>query len=249
MDERSVTDKGVMAAPMNSEQYEHHVASVLRSEGWEPRVTRHSRDLGVDVVAVRDQRRLAVQAKMYGSSSTKVNAEQIMCLHGAAAYADYGDRMLATDGQLTREAQLVAEKLGVLVRHIPAHAGDLERSSNLEATVGFGEIWAKHIEPLAGTDLARPNGKVMAILEADGSGVLRLTTGGTRQRIRIDTFRWTVERLLAGETVTRTQIHERDPRQVSSGVLLILATVPIFETVIAGGGKAIRASSIASASR
>ncbi len=220
---------------MDPEQYEHHVAAVLRSEGWATTVTRHSRDLGVDVLATRDRRRMAVQAKMYGATTTKVNAEQVMCLHGAAAYADCTERMLATDGKLTREAVHVADKLGVLVRHItPQEAPEPSGASS------FGALWRDHMEPLAGTTLTRPNGKTMEILEIDGAGVLRVTTGGTRQRISIDTFRWTVERLLAGETVTRAQIHERDPRQVSSGVLFILSTLPCFEACAAGNGKALR---------
>ena len=224
-----------MPSPMDPEQYEHHVARTLRAEGWETTVTRMSRDLGVDVLATREGRRLAVQAKMYGATSTKVNAEQIMCLHGAAAYADCTERMLATDGVLTAEARAVAEKLKVTVRHIaPATPAIPSRS-------GFGKLWHDHIEPLAGTELTRSNGKSMRILEVDAGGVLRITTGGTRQRITIDTFRWTVERLLEGETVTRAEIHERNPRQVSSGVLLILAAgVPQFELITVGRAKALR---------
>jgi hypothetical protein len=80
----------------------------------------------------------------------------------------------------------------------------------------------------------------MQIVDVNGSGVRRVTTGGTRQRIAIDTFRWAIDRLLAGDTVTRKEIHERDPRQVSSGVILILATVPLFEEVKVGRLNAIR---------
>lgn len=222
---------------MNPEQYEHHVAKVLSQEGWQAAVSRHSRDLGIDVLATRDDRRLAVQVKMYGGSTTKINAERIMCLYGAAAYAECSERMLATNGQLTTEAQLVAAKLNVTVRQIPA----ADPGGRPTSAVGFGQIWREHIEPLAGTNIARSNGKTMRILEVDGSGVLRVTTSGTRQRIELDIFRWAIERLLHGEMVTRAEIHERSsPRRVSSGVLLILGTVPSFELVTVGRGKAIR---------
>jgi HJR/Mrr/RecB family endonuclease len=87
---------------MNPEQYERHVAAELTREGWKTSVSRLSGDLGVDVLAERRGRRLAVQAKMYGASTTKVNHEQVMCLHGAAAYADCPEMMLATDGQADR---------------------------------------------------------------------------------------------------------------------------------------------------
>lgn len=229
---------------MNPEEYEHHVADVLRSEGWTTTVTRQARDLGVDVFAVSGERRLAIQAKMYGSSSTKVNAEQIMCLHGASAYADCNESMLATDGQLTHEAELVADKLGIAVRHIGVPTAWLAEDLP-PGTRSFGAIWRDYIEPLAGTELVRESGKTMKIVEVDGSGIRRITTGGTAQRISIDIFRWTIERLLAGETVSRKEIHERNPRKVSSGVMLILGSVPGFETVSIDQGKALRSRATA----
>lgn len=177
---------------------------------------------------------------MYGGSATKVNAERIMCLYGAAAYAGCGQRMLATDGQLTPEAELVADKLGVGVRFIAA-------TSRREPTgEGFSLIWREHIEPPAGTELEREDGTTMAILEVDGSGLRRITSKGSEQTIDIEVFRWTIERLLAGETVTRTQIHERAaPKRVSSAVLRVLAAVPQFETVTVGRAKAVRSRAAA----
>lgn len=226
-----------MTSTMNPEQYEHHVAGVLRDEGWETTVSRSGRDLGIDVLATRDDRRLAVQVKKYGGSSSKVNAERIMCLYGAAAYADCTDTMLATDGELTAEALRVAEKLEVVVRWIPA---SIALDDPDEAT-GFGKLWSEHIEPLAGTNLERQNGKRMELLQIDGSGVRRLTTSGRPQHIDIGVFRWTVERLLAGETVTRAEIHERSsPDRVASGVLLILGQAPQFELITVGRSKALR---------
>lgn len=224
---------------MNWEEYEHHVAGVLRAEGWQTTVTRRSRDLGVDVLACRGERRLAVQAKMYGSSSTKVNTKQVMRLHGASAYADCNESLLVTDGQLTREAELVADKLGIGVRHIAAQT-DRPAAEATGFARSFGAIWRDHIEPLAGTELVRDNGKTMKIIDVDGSGVRRITTGGTAQRIEIDIFRWTIDRLLAGETVSRKEIHERMGGRASSGVMLILGSVPDFETLSVGREKALR---------
>lgn len=225
---------------MSPEDYEHHVAAVLRTEGWATTVTRLSRDLGVDIVAERAGSRMAVQAKMYGASSTKVNAEQVMCLYGAAAYADCTERMLATDGRFTSEAQVVATKLDVEVRSFRVDAVASSAFPPAPATDSFRAIWRNHVEPLAGTEIKRDDGKVMRILEVDGSGVRRITTGGTKQRIGIDTFRWAIDCVLAGESVTRKQIHERNPRQVSSGVMLILGRVPLFELVTVGRLTAIR---------
>ena len=63
-----------MTRSMDPEQYEHHVAAVLRHEGWETVVSRRGRDLGVDILATREDRRLAVQVKKYGESTTKITS-------------------------------------------------------------------------------------------------------------------------------------------------------------------------------
>src|SRR3954451_20353188 len=52
---------------MNPEEDEHHVAALLRGEGWMARVTSYSRDHGLDIIAERQGRRVGVQVKMYGA--------------------------------------------------------------------------------------------------------------------------------------------------------------------------------------
>jgi restriction system protein len=102
------------------EEYEHHVAGVLRREGWEARVTPHQRDHGVDIVAERGRVRLAVQVKMFGGSNRPVAGKAVMELHGAAAFADCNKAMIATNGRLLPDAEAVAKKLGIEVRIIAA---------------------------------------------------------------------------------------------------------------------------------
>lgn len=227
-------------ATMNGEQYEHHVAAVLASEGWDTTVTPLSHDMGVDILAELADRRLAVQAKKYGGTSTKVkvNARQVMHLFGAAAYADCHEALLATDGTLTADARVVAEKLGVVVREIDATA--VGQTPSADRALDFGMVWEKFIVPLAGTSILRGTGTTVQIVSVDNSGIRRITSGGTPQRMAIETFRWAIDRLLDGETVMRAEIHEHDPEQVSSGVLLVLSEVPMFEAITVGRAKGIR---------
>lgn len=226
---------------MNSEQYEHHVAAVLAGEGWMTTVSRLSGDLGVDVVAERLGERLAVQAKMYGGSATKVNAEQIMCLYGAAAYIDCNQMMLATNGHLTTDATRVAEKLGVNVRQIladphTATAGTIATAPRLS----FGMIWDSRIDPMNGTRVPRSTGAQMQILAVDGSGIRRVTSKGIDQLIPIEIFRWAIDRLLAGELVTRQDLRDRHVGRFSSAAMDILAAVPEFESFTDGRSRTLR---------
>ena len=74
----------------------------------------------------------------------------------------------------------------------------------------------------------------------DGAGVVRLTSNGKRQPIKIELFRWAIERLLRGEMVTREDINTNCIGRASSGVVLILSQVPAFEVFHSDRGIALR---------
>jgi hypothetical protein len=57
---------------------------------------------------------------------------------------------------------------------------------------------------------------------------------GKEQLIDIEVFRWTIDHLLLGDTVLREAINDRFRSPVSSGVLLILRTLPMFEVTAEG---------------
>ena len=74
---------------MEGHEFEYFCADLLKDNGFtEVEVTRGSGDYGVDVFAVKGKEKLAIQAKMYGSSSRMVNRQAMMELYGAAAYFD-----------------------------------------------------------------------------------------------------------------------------------------------------------------
>jgi hypothetical protein len=232
--------------PVTPEEYEHHVAEILREEGWEARVTPHRRDHGVDIVAERGGVRLAVQVKMFGDSNRPVAGKAVMELYGAAAYADCPTAVIATNGRVLPDAEAVAEKLGIEIRIIggSAPASSTKRSSvtapATDGTATFGAIWRDHVVPLAGTMLTRANGTANEILRVDDGGLERRSSNGRTQRIEIEIFRWAIERLLRGETVTRDEINAEYPGRASSGIVLVLSQVPLFEVIAVGRKQALR---------
>jgi restriction system protein len=88
------------------------------------------------------------------------------------------------------------------------------------------------IVPLEGTRLAREDGKTNEIVRVDWSGIQRLTSKGNTGFIKIEIFRRVIDRLLAGETVSRAWINDEYPGRASSGIVLILSQVPVFEVVL-----------------
>src|SRR4051812_39769657 len=141
---------------MTPEEYEHHVAAVLRAEGWTTQVTPYVRDGGVDIVAKRHGARVAVQVKMYGTTR-RVNAREVRELFGAAKVFDCTSAMVATDGELLSDARVIAAKLDVAIRHIPrpvdrrrARSRGLASAAVVPVPSGpstFGWIWREHVVP------------------------------------------------------------------------------------------------------
>lgn len=226
--------------PTAATTYQHHVAKVLRDEGWTTTVGPPGRDGGVDVIAERDGRRLGVQVKMYGRAGRPVNGQIVREHFGAATEKDCQEFMIATDGRATDEAQTAADKLGVKIRKIPPAVAGAVTDGGGAASLTFDVVWHNHVAVLAGSTLTRPKGTSVVIRAVDGGGVSCISSGGNRRRLDIEIFRWTIERLLAGDVVMRTEIDERYIKRGASSVVLILSSTSLFETTQIDGNLALR---------
>jgi restriction system protein len=229
---------------MTPDEYEGLVAAVLRREGWDATVTPSVRDMGLDVLAERGGVRLGIQAKMYRAANRPVNAEVVMLTYGACAYADCTRCMIATDGRVLKDAERVAAKLDVEIRIIPSTVPTHDDVGGAAEGAGdpqsFGRIWSEDVTALVGRTLHRANGRSNDILAVDTGGVVRRTSNGKTQRIDIDVFRWAIDRLLRGEAVLREDINARCVGRASSGVMLILSELPMFELITQGRKQGIR---------
>ena len=226
-------------------EYEHYIAELLAREGWDVHVTPPRRDFGLDIVCERPGRRLGIQVKMYGAAGRPINAQMVMHLYGAAAYRDCSEAMLVTDGRVLEDARKVAAKLGVEIRYEPAptsgpDGGEVAAKSRRDGPWTFDRVWQEQVMPLAGRVLERGDGSTNEIISVDWSGLTRRTSNGSVQTIDIEIFRWTIERLLEGETVLREEINAQYPKRASSGIVLVLESLPMFEGVRRGRKKGLR---------
>lgn len=228
----------MIVASMNSEEYEHVVAHLLTNEGWRTHIT-PLHDKGLDVLGERDGTRLGVQAKMWSAANKAINTECVMVTYAACAYFDSTRRMIATDTRIRPDAEEVASKLGVEVRHVPPHwPPDMSRTPFPD--LSFGRIWSEQVATLCGRILKRANGSTNEIVSVDETGITRRTSSGKLQHIKADAFRWTIERLIAGEIVLREDINDHVGGRASSGILLILASLPQFEPASLNGKQGLR---------
>ena len=98
---------------MNPRQFEEQVGEYFRQQGYKIEMTPLSGDFGVDIFAYKGEKKLAIQAKMYGGSTRKINRQCVMELHGAKDYFDCTKAIIATNGALLPDALQVAKKLNI----------------------------------------------------------------------------------------------------------------------------------------
>ncbi len=213
---------------MNPRQFEELVCDYFRKNGYKTEMTSYSGDYGVDVFAKKGNEKIAVQAKMYGSSTRKINRQMVMELHGAKDYFDCSRAIIATDGNLLPDAIQVATKLKIEVLYID-NLSQLTQTKDKTGDNTFDNIWEKYIIPLAGKTLIRANGEKNNILKVDWSGIERLTSKGNKGKIAIEIFKLTINRLLRDGYITRDEINQNYSGRASSGVVLILSQVPFFK--------------------
>jgi len=214
---------------MTPREFEAAVAAHFESKGYTTELGAGTNDWGVDVFATKGRERLAIQAKMYGGTTRSVNREQVMQLHGAAAWFECTGAVLATDGELLPDADAVARKLGIsILRDLAGPQARTTRPRARLAAPDFSWVWERHVMPLAGRTLARGDGSSNHIIAVDWAGVTRITSGGTRQHIKVEIFQQAIERVLAGESVSRDSINQMYPGRASSGIMLILSQITLF---------------------
>jgi restriction system protein len=181
---------------------------------------------------------------MYGGGRP-VNRQMVTQLSGDALLQDCTEAMLVTDGRLLDDAMTAAKKLDIEIRYVPVPnsaaneiGGPLDVDTTDEST--FDGIWAGHVMALVGEVLERPGGSTNQVLAVDWTGLKRRSSTGSVGTIDIEIFRWTVEQLLNGHVVLRDEINAQYPKRASSGVVLILGSLPMFETVKVGSKQGLR---------
>lgn len=93
--------------------YEFYAAKYLNDLGYTTDVTNAVGDWGVDIFALKDGIKYAVQVKMYGVSKTKISRKDIMELYGAMEYFDCQAAIVIYNGMINNDSWIVANKLGI----------------------------------------------------------------------------------------------------------------------------------------
>ena len=213
---------------MNPKQFEELVCELFTQKGYKAKATSYINDYGVDVFATKGKEKIAVQAKMYGSGTRKINRQMVMELHGAKDYFDCTKAVIATDGVLMPDALDVAQKLKIDILTIDTSIS-LTKPNKSSNDRTFEGIWEKYIIPLQGETLIRNNGETNQIVKVNWSEVERITSNGNKGKIKVEIFKQAINKLLAEGSITRDYINQNYVGRASSGIILILSQVPFFQ--------------------
>lgn len=209
-------------------EFENLVAAHFEDNGYKVKKTPRNYDFGVDLFAIGNNEKIAIQVKMY--KSRKVNHEAVTVLFAAQKYFDCQSSILVTSGELTKQAQEVAEKLGVSVwaKWYPKSM-DKTRSNIAPADFFFKYLWKNHIMSLSGSVLEGRNGRKNKIIEVNWDFVKRITSNGKKQKIQVEIFRKVINHLVEHGEIERSKINELYVKRASSGITLILAQNPYIK--------------------
>ena len=195
------------------------------------------------MIARKGDEKIAIQAKMYGSSSRKVNRETIMQLVGAKEFHECNKAVIATDGECMPDAIEVAEKLSIEILYLDSsmvifqndntvvqhdEANMVSQTSLSDSGVmPFDEMWKKHIMPLKGQAI-ECDGLENTIIDVDWGGLKRISSKGKKGRIKREDFEFAYKLLVKEGSVERGFLNQHVNR-CSSGIVLVLAQVPFIE--------------------
>jgi hypothetical protein len=95
-------------------EFEVFCAEELRRAGWDARVTQHSRDQGVDVIAEKSNTRVVLQCKLYSNPVGNKAVQEISAgrIHESAHYG-----IVVTNSTYTAPAEELATTNGILLLH------------------------------------------------------------------------------------------------------------------------------------
>lgn len=95
-------------AKMSGREFEEYLAFLLRSQGYtNTRVTSYQGDFGADIVASRDGKKYAIQAKRYRDL---VGVDALYQCFGGQKYYRWDVAMVVTNADFTKQAYQLADK-------------------------------------------------------------------------------------------------------------------------------------------
>ena len=214
-------------------RFEFLAGEYLKKEGFEIEVTQGVADWGVDVFAVKNGLKYAVQAKMYGDCKTKINRRMMMELYGVMRYFDCQGAMMIYNGQMMPDAVKVAEKLDIQLIYIDQHQLDeaCPETDLSETEHTFDTIW-NDISTLAGKTIINSRGTSYQIVCVTDGDITYTNKAGHQMREKADLFRQIVGYICQYGSIQQCQLRGEFGTYASAFISTVFANIPSCEVIL-----------------
>jgi len=215
--------------------FELFCAKYLEELGYTVEVTPGINDWGVDIFAIRNKKKFAVQVKMYGTSKTKISRKDVFELRGVSNYFDCHGAIILYNGTITEDAKKVAEKLGIELLFV--HLKNLEDKytpkelfevSNTNI-LPFNDLWDNYIKPLKGKSIQNQMGLINKIKDVTDGYILKVSSNEKNGKVKIDEFKWAYDVICNQGHIYSIDIRDHFKSKNSSFVTLVFDNIDLFE--------------------
>jgi predicted RecB family endonuclease len=229
---------------LSPSQFEKLISYFLLSQGYNVASIPIGEDVGIDIIAVKENIKLGVQVKKY--SSGKVNLETIYHTYGAAFY-HCTNSSIVTMGELTPNSMRAAEKLELEVwdkifilgldesiLKVTSIQADEEKYEVLD---WFEEICNNHIKRLEGQQIPHiSRDTYIKIIEVNKEGLKIINSSGTERCFDIHKFKGVLVELKNKGSITRKEVSDNYRRRGASAICAVIASLPEVRVDKVNGG-------------
>ena len=206
-------------------EFEEIVSLYFQSKGFVCKRSGGPYDKGVDIIASKDNHKIAIQVKMYKERS--VNYKTIMYLYAGKKIFDCQKGILITSGLVHENAKNIAKTLGIEIKENWFPSKNFNDKINVNTS--FSDFWAQQIMPLKNSNVKTITGKNSMVIDVSFDGVRRKTSNGKINFVNIGIFKQVYNLLLDRNEITRNEINHLYPGRASSFIVAIFSALTMFK--------------------
>lgn len=220
---------------LSPNEFEVFISNLLKGQGYTIKRFAPGEDIGIDIIANKDNYSIAIQVKKY--ISRKVNLSMVYHTYGATEYYNCNKSVIVSLSELTPKAMKVAKKLNVEIWDKNKIIELTKSIDNMEIKNvtkqieipedWFYNIWNCNIKELKGKRIKHlSRDTYITVVDVDDDGLSIINSNGRTRNFSIDIFRYILTKLKNEGIITREEINNEYQRRGSSTISAIIVTIP-----------------------
>ena len=212
----------------NPSEYEQMVAKYFQTKGYDCEERGGSYDKGVDIIAQKNNQKIAIQVKMY--NERLVNYQAVMYLFAGQKLFNCQKSILITSGKVNKNARKVAKDLGVDI-YENWYPIKIKRKT-ISQRNSFSQFWIHYVMTLKGITVKTVTGKINTIQDVSFDGISRITSTGKKNFVPIEIFKQVYNLLQRKKQISRKEINHLFPGRASSFIVAVFGKIDGYSTKV-----------------